>query len=123
MSIEIVRTIIQAIVAIGIYNVWIFRFGKSTNWRGGHSTNMQEEFAAYGLSRSIMFIVGTLKILFATLLLLGLFYPELVRPAAFGLAILMLGAIIRHIKIHDSFKKSIPATTVFLLCIFVAYFS
>lgn len=123
MSIEIIRSIIQVIIAIGIYNVWIFRFGKSTTWRGGRSTNLEEEFAAYGLSRSIMFIVGALKILFATLLLLGLFYTQLVRPAAFGLAILMLGAIIMHIKIQDPFKKTIPASIMLLLCIFVAYFS
>lgn len=123
MSIEIIRTIIQVIIAIGIYNVWIFRFGKSTDWRGGHSTNMEEEFAVYGLSRSIMLIVGALKLFFATLLLVGLFYTQLVRPAALGLAILMLGAIIMHIKIHDPFKKSIPAFTMLLLCIFTAYFS
>ncbi len=123
MSIEIVRSIIQVIIAIGIYNVWIFRLAKSTKWRGGHSTNMQEEFAAYGLSRTIMFIVGALKIFFATLLILGLFYPQLVRPAALGLAILMLGAIIMHIKIQDPIKKSIPAIIMLLLCLFVAYFS
>lgn len=123
MSIEIIRSIIQVIIAIGIYNVWIFRFGKSTAWRGGHATNMQEEFTAYGLSRSCMFVVGAFKILFATLLLFGLFYTPLVRPAALGLIILMLGAIILHIKIHDPFKKSIPAFAMLLLCLFVAYFS
>jgi len=84
---------------------------------------MQEEFAVYGLSSSVMYVIGALKILFATLLLIGLFYTQLVRPAALGLAILMLGAVTMHIKVKDPIEKLIPAVTLLLLCIFVAYFS
>lgn len=84
---------------------------------------MQEEFAAYGLSSSVMYLVGALKIFFATLLLIGLVFTELVRPAAIGLAILMLGAVAMHIKVKDPLQKSIPAFIMLVLCIFVAYFS
>jgi hypothetical protein len=36
----------QIIIALGIFNVWIIRYGKETNWRGGEAKNMKEEFAA-----------------------------------------------------------------------------
>ena len=41
--------IIQVVIALGIFNVWVLRFGKSTEWRGGTAANMKEEFQAYGL--------------------------------------------------------------------------
>ena len=37
----------QVIIALGIFNVWIIRYGKETSWRGGDAINMQEEFSAY----------------------------------------------------------------------------
>lgn len=42
-------TIIQLVIALGILNVWLLRFGKTTAWRGGAAKNMKEEFAVYGL--------------------------------------------------------------------------
>ena len=41
---DTVRIIIQVIIALGIFNVWILRFGKSTDWRGGAAKSMKEEF-------------------------------------------------------------------------------
>ena len=64
--------IIQVAVALGIYNVWLLRFGKSTNWRGGTARTLKEEFAVYGLPGWFMRVVGFLKLLFATLLIVGL---------------------------------------------------
>lgn len=32
---DLAVTVIQVIVALGIYNVWLLRFGKATSWRGG----------------------------------------------------------------------------------------
>ena len=70
----LVKTI-QVVVALGIYNVWLLRFGKSTNWRGGTARTMKEEFAVYGLPGWFMGVVGFLKLLFATLLIVGLWVP------------------------------------------------
>ena len=39
----------QVIAALGIFNVWIIRFGKATNWRGGDAKNLKDEFQVYGL--------------------------------------------------------------------------
>ena len=33
----------QVIAALGIFNVWIIRFGKATNWRGGDAKSLKDE--------------------------------------------------------------------------------
>lgn len=119
---DTLRLFAQIIIALGIYNVWLLRFGKNTNWRGGTATNMQEEFAAYGLPNGAVYVIGLLKLTFATCMLIGIAYPIIVRPAAFGMALLMIGAIIMHFKIGDPKQRSLPAGIIFLLCILVLCF-
>jgi uncharacterized membrane protein YphA (DoxX/SURF4 family) len=111
---------IQVIVALGIYNVWLLRFGKATEWRGGTAKNMKEEFEAYGLPSWFMNLVGFLKLLLATLLIVGVWYQPVVRPAAFGMMVLMLGAIAMHVKVSDPLKRSLPALTMLVLSGIVA---
>jgi uncharacterized membrane protein YphA (DoxX/SURF4 family) len=118
---QLIDSIIQIIIALGIFNVWLLRYGKSTGWRGGNAKNMKEEFALYGLPNWMAGLIGFLKVLFAVLLIVGIWYPLVVRPAALGIAVLMLGAIIMHIKVKDPLKKSVPAFTMLVLCLIVAY--
>jgi hypothetical protein len=117
---ETVRLVVQIIIALGIANVWLLRFGRSTSWRGGGATNMKEEFAVYGLPGWFMRIVGALKLLLAAALVAGIWVPELVRPAAIGMAVLMLGAVAMHVKVEDPARKSLPAFTMLVLSVFVA---
>ena len=115
----LVKTI-QVVVALGIYNVWLLRFGKSTNWRGGTARTMKEEFAVYGLPGWLMGVVGFLKLLFATLLIVGLWVPVVTRPAAAGLAVLMAGAVAMHFKVKDPPLRSLPAFVMLVLSLLVA---
>jgi uncharacterized membrane protein YphA (DoxX/SURF4 family) len=112
--------VIQIIVALGILNVWILRYGKPTSWRGGDAKNMKEEFEVYGLPGWFTNLVGFLKLLLAALLIAGLWVPALTRPAAVGLAVLMLGAVSMHVKVKDPLKKSLPALTMLVLSVIVA---
>lgn len=114
-----VSIIIQFIIAMGIFNVWILRYGKPTSWRGKTAQNMREEFEAYGLPGWSVGLVGFLKLFFAVLLIVGIWYPALVNPAAIGIAILMLGAIVMHIKVKDPLKKSLPAFIMLVLSLIV----
>ena len=41
---ENAKLLIQLILALGIYNVWIINYTKGSKYRGGKSTNMSEEF-------------------------------------------------------------------------------
>jgi uncharacterized membrane protein YphA (DoxX/SURF4 family) len=116
-----IDTLSQILIALGIYNVWLLRFGKPTIWRAGTAQNMKEEFAAYGLPPAVMYVVGFLKLSFATMLLIGIALPFLVRPAAFGMAILMVGAIILHIKVSDPIKRSLPAAIMLGLSLVVLF--
>lgn len=112
---EYVRIAIQILIALGIYNVWLLRSGKATEWRGGDATSMKEEFAVYGLPSWFVYVVGGLKLLLATALLAGIWFPALVDPAALGMAVLMVGAIAMHIKVSDPLKRSLPALTLLVL--------
>ena len=52
--------ILQLIISVGLINVWLFRFNKVTQYRGGGANNMKEEFQAYGLPIWLMYVVGFL---------------------------------------------------------------
>jgi uncharacterized membrane protein YphA (DoxX/SURF4 family) len=106
---EFVRLALQLVVALGLINVWLLRSGKATRYRGGEAKSIREEFAAYGLPSSVMWLVGTLKVAVAAALLVGIFLPALVVPAAALLVVLMTGAFLMHLKVKDPFAKSIPS--------------
>jgi hypothetical protein len=120
---EILAQICQIIVGCGLLNVWLLRFNKATAYRGAAATNMREEFAAYGLPAWSCYTVGFLKVTSAFALLVGLFVPVLVLPAAAVVAVLMLGAVAMHIKVRDPLKKAAPALTVLILSLVIIFAS
>lgn len=82
---------------------------------------MREEFAAYGLPVWSCYAVGFLKVASAFALLVGLFQPALVLPAAAVISVLMLGAVAMHVKVHDPLKKAVPAFTILVLCLVIIF--
>ena len=113
---EILKIILQLIVGLGILNVWLLRFNKNTSYRGGNAESMKEEFKAYGLPETMIYIVGFIKVALALMLIAGIWIESLVDPAAIGMTVMMLGAIIMHLKIKDSFKQTLPALTLLIVC-------
>jgi len=113
---------IKIVIFVSIINVWFFRFNESTSWRGGEASSMKEEFAAYGLSTTLMYIVGFLKVLSALLLVISIWVPSLVLPAAGLMAFLMLGAIAMHLKINDPLRSSFPAFSFLVLSLVLIAF-
>lgn len=118
---EYLAIIIKLIISISVLNVWLLRTNKSTQWRGANAESLKDEFKAYGLSTTMMKIVGAIKILLALLLLVSIFYPPVEKIGAIGMAIMMLGAISMHIKINDTLKKSLPAFIFFSLSIILLF--
>jgi hypothetical protein len=110
----------QVLVALGIFNVWIVRFGKATAFRGGEARSLKEEFRVYGLPDWSVGVIGFLKLLCASALVAGIWIPSLTRPAAAGLATLMLGAVAMHVKVKDPLQKSLPALGMLALCLLIA---
>lgn len=120
---EYVTIILKVFIFFSIVNVWFLRFNKPTSWRGGQAPNMKKEFEVYGLSETMLYLVGGLKVLAATLLLVSIWVPQLTLPAAGTMAILMAGAIAMHIKVKDPFQKSFPAFSFLVLSIFLILFN
>ena len=111
----------QIIVALGLLNVWLLRFGKSTAYRGGAARSMPEEFAAYGLPAWSTYVIGILKVASALCLIAGLWLPRIVLPAALLIVVLMLGALAMHLKVQDPLKKSLPALVMLILSAIIAW--
>ncbi len=84
---------------------------------------MKEEFQAYGLGEPMFYLVGALKILSALGLLIGLWVSWLVLPSAILLGILMVGALVMHLKVRDPFKKALPASALLVICVVIGLLS
>jgi len=107
---QAIGSILQVIVGLGLLNVWLLRRTNATAYRGGEAKNLKDEFATYGLPAPMFYLVGGLKVVCAALLLVGLAYTPVVLPAAVVVSVLMLGAVIMHLKVHDPVTKYVPAT-------------
>ena len=106
---ENIAILAQLIIAISILIVWVFRFD-----------NIVVEFKQYDLSGLIRSIVGASKIALATLLVVGIFYEEVVFISALLMAFLMVCAQIAHIKVKNPLSKYIPSFLLLILSLFVA---
>ena len=106
---ENIAILAQLIIAISILIVWVFRFD-----------NIVVEFKQYDLSDLIRSIVGASKIALATLLVVGIFYKEVVFISALLMAFLMVCAQIAHIKVKNPLSKYIPSFLLLILSLFVA---
>ncbi|WP_426061696.1 DoxX family protein [Hymenobacter sp. B1770] len=97
------------VVATSVWFVWIFRFD-----------NIVKEFKQYGLSGLTRSLVGAAKIALATLLVVGIWYPELVLIPAVLMGLLMLAAQFFHFKVNNSWQKRVPSLVLLLLCVYIA---
>ncbi len=104
-----ISTVLQVVMALGLLNVWLVRRGSATPYRGGDAGSLKEEFATYGLPDFFFYLVGALKIGSAVMLIAGIWINALVLPAAAIVAVLMVGALVMHIKVKDPAVKSLPA--------------
>lgn len=111
----------MAIISTTVLNVWLLRFNKPTIYRGGQAKSMVEEFSAYGLSETFVYLIGGLKVVAALGLIVGFFYKKLIAPSSLVIAVLMVGAIFMHFKVQDTAIKFLPATLMLLCSMGVLY--
>ena len=112
---------INLLVSLTILNVWLLRFNNKTPYRGGDANNLKEEFNVYGLPTWFMYVVGTIKVILAILLIVGIWEREINLYVVSAMILLMLGALLMHIKVNDPIKKSLPAFSILLLLIFILF--
>ena len=115
--------VLQLIISIGLINVWFFRFNKATEYRGGDAKNMREEFQAYGLPSWSMYLVGAAKVIIAVMLIVSIWLKELLIYNLLALAVLMIAAVLMHIKVKDPIKKSYPALSILFMIALILYFT
>ncbi len=113
---------LKLIVGISILNVWLLNGKKETIWRARNAKNILEEFAVYGLSKNVYYIVGFLKVALSLLLIASIWFVKLENLAAIGLAILLSGSIAMHLKVKDPIKKSFPAALFLAMCLLIIMF-
>jgi hypothetical protein len=100
----------QLLIAVSVIGVWVFRL-----------ENIEREFAEYGLSPLVRNLVGASKIALATLLVVGIWFPPVVFAAALAMAGLMACALFAHFRVRHTLVKYLPAATLLLLSVLVAY--
>ena len=105
---ELLATVSQVIIAASIGTVWVFRFD-----------NIIQEFEHFGLSTLIRSMVGASKISLATLLVAGIWYPELILISASGIAFLMICALFAHFSVRNPLPKYLPAFALLSLSVFL----
>lgn len=106
------QVIIQIIVSISVYYVWIFRY-----------FNVEKEFHLFGLSDIIRNLVGASKISLSTLLIAGIWYPELGLIGACGMAFFMIFAQYFHFKVKNPLIKYVPSLLLLVLSVFLIFTS
>ena len=114
--------ILSVIVGLTVINVWLFRSGKATSYRGGDAGSLMEEFVVYGLGDYFL-TIGIIKVGLAVLLLLSLYFKKLRLFSASGIGLMMLVAIYMHFSVGDELIKSMPASIMLLSCITIAFTS
>ncbi len=114
------QIILQVIIGLGILNVWLVRFNKRTPYRGGNASNLKDEFRVYGFPSGVVYMVCLIKVSAAIALLVGIFYPPVVLPAAGLLAAFMLVALLMHLKVKDPISKSFPAAAILVMSLLLS---
>lgn len=119
---KLLSKILSVIVGLTVINVWLFRSGKSTSYRGGDANSLMEEFVVYGLGDYFL-TIGIVKVGLAILLILSLYFQKLRLISASGIGLMMLVAIFMHFSVGDELIKSMPASVMLISCIIIAYSS
>lgn len=102
-------TIAQILVALSIAAVWVLRFH-----------NVEREFKHYQLSDLTRNTVGASKIALSTLLVAGIWHPDLVLGSALLMALLMVVAQYFHFKFRHVWLYHVPSFLLLVLCLFIA---
>jgi len=102
----------QIIIAMSVGYVWIFRFD-----------NIVKEFKQYGLSDLTRNAIGASKIILATLLITGIWFPTLVFIPALLMAFLMACAQFFHFKVANPWSKHLPSLLLLAISLLVVIFA
>ena len=88
--------------------VWVVRY-----------KNIKDEFRTFNLPKWLRDLVGILKLSFAIMLLND--NLEFIRLGAVGIAILMVAALITHLRLKSPGHRMLPSFSLLCICSYIAY--
>ncbi len=109
-NIQIVVIVLQFIIALSILNVWVFQY-----------ETIVVQFKEFNLPVWLRNAVGWTKAVFCIVLLAGIWVWQLAVVGALAIGMLMVFAILTHLRAKDPFYKIFPAIVLFALCLAVAF--
>ena len=96
ISMDTVLGTLRVVAGVAIFFVWVVRY-----------ENIRKEFQEYGLPSWLRDFIGIIKISFVAIIQ----FPndEYILLGSAGITILMLGAVVTHIRMKNSFSKYLPS--------------
>ena len=101
---------LQVFVAASVFFVWVVRYA-----------NIVHEFQAYRLPDWLRDLVGILKITFALMLLIGIERAQFAVMGGIGIALLMAGAFVTHLRVKSPVFKIMPCLILMALSLVIAW--
>lgn len=98
--------VLKVLVVASIFFVWVVRY-----------QNIIEEFKAFELPAWLRDLVGILKLSFALMLLSS--DSNVILLGASGIVVLMVAALITHLRIKNPFYKMLPAMSLMTICLII----
>jgi uncharacterized membrane protein YphA (DoxX/SURF4 family) len=105
-------SILQIITASSVFFVWVVRYD-----------NIIEEFVYYKLPTWLRDLVGILKVSFGIMLLMGIYDEKFKIIGAGGLSLLMIAALLTHVKVKNPIHKAVPAVILLSFSVIILFSS
>ena len=109
---EIILILGQIIIATSILIVWVFRY-----------ENITLEFQQYRLSALTQHLIGAVKISLSTIIVLGIWYDDLLFFSSILMAFLMICAQYFHFKVSNPLHKFVPSFLLLVISLLIASIS
>ena len=97
----------------------ILVFGSIIFVWGVRYSNIKDEFKHFNLPKWLRDLVGIFKFSFAIMLLNDSL--EIVHFGAIGIAVLMIAALITHVRLKSPFPRMLPACSLLCACLIISY--
>ena len=113
---------LQCLIALAMLDVWLIRYNSPGFSRGGNAKTMAEEFKVYNLPDWFRDLIRFLKLSLGFLMLVGIWWPFSAFVAATGLAVLLVGAMVMHLKVNDPLYKLLPSSFFGSICAIICIY-
>ena len=97
----------------------ILVFGSIIFVWGVRYSNIKDEFKHFNLPKWLRDLVGIFKFAFAIMLLNDRL--EIVHFGAIGIALLMIAALLTHLRLKSPFPRILPSFSLLCACLIISY--